>query len=206
MSKSITKISVALEMCIPLNPKAANNTHYICKVNDCNSTLSALKPSNITAHMEARHFETFKKRWTNAVLSNVDSADMETRRLDLIQSWTQSVTRDGRPFSLLTDTGFRRMNRKEVEALKKAGYGTGLTDGNEKCPPVVHEHIRYLSTEVINAIKIEIKDLSVVNGGHRVLKWKRNTGDFNSVHVQWTRKHSFSGDDITERSTHCRKY
>lgn len=158
MSKPVTKISIAMGMCVPLNPKAVTNTHYICKVNDCNSTLSAVKSSNITLHMETRHSETFKERFENAKLSNVDKADMETRRLDLIQSWTQSVTRDGRPLSLLYDAGFRRVNRKEVETLKKAGYGNGLSCV-DRCPPVVYDHIRYLSAQVIDAIKIEIKDL-----------------------------------------------
>lgn len=157
MSKHITKKSVAIAMCVPLNPEAEVNTHYVCTVNGCNSTLSALKGSNITAHMEAKHAEIFKKRCAKATLSNVNGQEMEIRRMELIQNLTETVTLNGRPLALLYDSGMRKLIRKEVEELKKSGYGTGFYD-EKKCPSVVLEHISYLSSEIISAIKMEIKN------------------------------------------------
>lgn len=157
MSKQVTKKSVAFDMCVPLNPEAEVITHYVCNVNECNSTLSALKGSNITAHMEAKHAEIFKKRWAKAKLSNVNDEEMEIRRMELIQNLTETVTRNGRPLAYLYDSGLRNLIRKEVEELKKSGYGAGLYD-DQKCPPVILERISYLSSEIINAIKVEIKD------------------------------------------------
>lgn len=159
MPKCVTKISVALGMCVPLNPKAEKHTHYVCIENECNSTLSALKSSNIIVHMEAKHAEIFKKRWAKAALPNINGEEMEIRRMELIQTLTETVTRNSRPFALLNDSGFRKLIRKELEVLTEAGYGIGFTNGDEKCPPVVLEHIRNLSTEIMNAIKLEIKGL-----------------------------------------------
>lgn len=154
MSKQVTKKSVAFDMCVPLNPEAEVITHYVCNVNECNSTLSALKGSNITAHMEAKHAEIFKKRWAKAKLSNVNEEEMEIRRMELIQNLTETVTRNRRPLAYLYDSGLRNLIRKEVEELKKSGYGAGLYD-DQKCPPVILERISYLSSEIVNAIKVD---------------------------------------------------
>lgn len=153
-----TKTSVALEMCIPLNPKSAKNIHYVCKVNECNSTLSAAKGSNILVHMRSHHSDIFNERWAKAQLAQVNGEEMEIRRMELIQNLTELVTKNGRPLALLFDSGMQKIIWKEVNALKKSGYGNGFTSGDNKCPPVVLEHINHVSFEIIKSIKLEVKD------------------------------------------------
>lgn len=81
-------------------------------------------------------------------------------------------------------SGMRKLNHREVELLKNSGYGQGLCAGNKKCPPAVLEHIEYLSSAIINAIKLEIKDrlLSLM-----VDIGMRNRRDILGVSVQYMR-------------------
>lgn len=158
MSKTVTKISIALAMCRPLNSNDNNkHTHFVCV--ECNSTISGQKQSNIVAHMESKHLEIFRKRLSEKAKTKFDTGAVEIRRLRLIQNMTESVTRNGRPLAMLCDTGYRKIIQKELEALQKTGHGTGFTDGKNKCPPVVLDHIKYLSTEIIDAVKLEINGL-----------------------------------------------
>lgn len=155
MPSSVSKVSVALQMCSPLKSTDKKSTYYVCGI--CNSTLSASNPGNITVHMENRHKEIFKEKYKKAV-SKINCGEMEMRRLEILQSLTEIVTINGRPFSCLCDSGVQKLIRREINVLTESGFGAGLKPHGKNCPPAVLEHVEYLSGEVINAIKLEIKD------------------------------------------------
>lgn len=180
----VTKVSVALQLCDPLTAKAGKKSHYVCKVDGCNSTLSAAQnQSNITAHMETQHREVFRKRLAEAVrISKVCAKDMEIRRLEFIQNLTEIVTKNGRPLAHLYDSGMRKLNRRELKFLDNSGFGTGLTAGDHKCPPAVLEHIDYLAGKIANAISVEVKGRLV---SLMVDIGSRNNRDILGVSVQY---------------------
>lgn len=78
----------------------------------------------------------------------------------------------------------RKLIQREVELLKTAGYGQGLGAGKKKCPPAVLEHIDYLSSAIINAIKLEVKDRLV---SLMIDIGTRNRRDILGVSVQYMR-------------------
>lgn len=185
MPRTITKTSVAMQFCVPLNPTAEKNKHYVCTVADCNSTLSGLKPSNIIVHMETQHGEVFKKKMAEAMFHSVgDIEEMEIRRLQFIQNSTELVTINNRPLACLYDSGMRKLNQRETEFLTDAGQGIGLTAGTEKCPPAVLQYIDDLSNGIVNAIKSKI-------GGRMVSLMvdigSRNARDILGVSIQYIR-------------------
>lgn len=111
MPQPVTKVSIALQLCVPVKAITDKNNYYVCKVNGCNSTLSASNTSNIRAHMESQHAEIFKKRYNDAVLSSKTNAEeLETRRLEFIQNLTETVTINGRPLAHLYDSGMRKLH------------------------------------------------------------------------------------------------
>lgn len=185
MPRQVTKVSVAMKLCVPLNPTAKKNTHYVCTVNDCKSTLSAAKPSNVVAHMEIQHREVFDKKITDAMLhSTEDVEELEIRRMQFIQHLTELVTINNRPLACLYDSGLRKLIHREKQFLTDAGYGVGLSAGVDKCPPAVLQYIDHLSAEVVKTIKSEVEGRLVsllVDIG------SRNNRDILGISIQYIR-------------------
>lgn len=174
-----------MQFCVPLNPTAKKNKHYVCTVADCHSTLSGVKPSNIIVHMETQHGEIFKKKMSEAMLhSRTDNEELEIRRLQFIQHSTELVTINNRPLACLYDSGMRKLNQREIEFLTNAGHGIGLTAGTERCPPAVLQYIDDLSTEIVKAIKSKV-------GGRMVSLMvdigSRNARDILGISIQYIR-------------------
>lgn len=180
MSKKPTKLSIAMKLCEPLHPGSTTNTHYICKL--CNSTMSGVQPSNITAHMESKHREKFNSEW-KAVASGSLQQEMEILRMEMIQNMTEIVTVNCRPFSSLSDSGFQKIMRRDIDLLDSAGLAHGITL-NGKIPPAVEDHMKHLAESIMKIIEEEVKDIPV---SMMVDIGTRNGRDILGVSIQYFR-------------------
>lgn len=156
MNPACSKVSVAKNLCAPLNPKAGENTHYVCTVKNCKSTLSAVKPSNLVVHMERQHGEIFQKHYAKAMLHSRGDRKLSIRRLRFIQHLAELVTINNRPLACLYDSGLKKLIGREIDFLTNAGHGAGLTAGQSKCPPAILEYIDTLSMDILQEIKTRV--------------------------------------------------
>lgn len=123
--------------------------------------------SNLIKHVKTVHRDLYETKY--GALSS--SSNLARLRLEYIQHCTELVTVNSEPFSLLTKSGFLKMNHDKLERLNRGGYGSGLATSN--CS-AVKGHIDYLATEIIERIKSEVngKFVSLLIDG--ATKYKRS--------------------------------
>lgn len=126
------------------------NFYYKCLISDkCFKTISGKKMFNLVSHART-HTDFFREHFVteSGVLMN-----MAYKRLHYIQCCTEFVTINGQPFSALNKSGFKKLNAEKHQSLKNAGYSDGL---GIKCG-AVKEHVQYLSSEIVEEIKAQVK-------------------------------------------------
>lgn len=174
----MTKNSVALSLVQTLNPAIHL---FICKIENCNTVLKGKKKWNLVNHFENKHSSIFREKMIQAAGRTEKTCGLEQRRLEQIQNLTKTVTVNGRPFKCLVDSGTSGLRARELKLLQDSGYGEGLTGDP---PPAVMTHIEYLSSEVIDAIKLEVQNSFVslmVDAG------SKNKRDMLGVSMQYMR-------------------
>lgn len=125
------------------------NNYYVCLISpQCTKPLNGKKLSNLVSHAK-----THKEFYRENFCINDARLKMPTKRLKFIQGCTEFVTVNGQPLSSLNKSGFKRLNAETLQVLKDSGFGDGLGENNQ----AVYEHIKYLSLEIINEIKQEVK-------------------------------------------------
>lgn len=130
----------------------SENHYYKCLISDgCMKPLSGKKMCNLVAHAKT-HKDFYQK---NVESQDVEIFNLPEERLKYIQYCSELVTVNGEPFTLLNKSGFLKLNARKVQILTDGGYGVGLAA--PKCA-AVHDHIKYISAEVINQIKLDVKD------------------------------------------------
>lgn len=129
-----------------------DNHYYKCIISDgCMKPLSEKKMCNLVAHAKT-HKDFYQK---NVESQDVEIFNLPKERLKYIQYCSELVTVNGEPFTLLNKSGFLKLNARKVQILTDGGYGHGLAA--PKCA-AVHDHIKYISTEIINRINLDVKD------------------------------------------------
>lgn len=87
----------------------------------CGGMYNGKKPHNLVIHLAKRHqhiFELISKR----------KEPLDVKRLKLLQSLTEIVSINGRPFEYLHDSGFQKIIHSQLEELKVAGKALNLSD------------------------------------------------------------------------------
>lgn len=144
-----------------------NNFYFKCLISDnCGKHLNAKKRFNLVNHAKT-HKEFFRM---NFEIEPAVLLTMSAQRLHYIQCCAEFVTVNGEPFSALNKSGFRRLNSSKLQNLKNAGFADGL---DKKCT-AVKQHIRYLSSEIINEIKKEVKGIFVSLMVDTATKYRRS--------------------------------
>lgn len=119
------------------------------------SIVEQKKKWNLVSHFDSKYASVFEEKSRAITNGNVNDSVFEERRLRHIQYLTEIVTVNGRPFKCLKDSGLIGLGSRELKCLQDAGYGKGLT--GDPTPAVIN-HIEYLSSEIMNASKLEAKN------------------------------------------------
>lgn len=121
-------------------------------IDNCGKTYAGQKATNLLAHIRschstvyAEHFEKLKK----------DEKYYRIKRIKFIQSCTELIALNNRPFSLLYDSGFQKLNQDIIEELAESGNGINLNDKN--CT-VFKDYIENLAPKVVKYITDELHD------------------------------------------------
>lgn len=134
------------------------NGKYKCEIDNCEKIISGTKGWNLVSHVknvhEAVFFSEVSKREKNRKYYAI-------KRLKFIQDCAELVTKNGRPFSLLKDSGLGRIAKETTDLLKTGGCNINLNDGNA---PEVKKYVKELAQKVRAQIKEEVvgKYLSVM--------------------------------------------
>lgn len=156
MPNCVSKLSVVMSLLRPLNEDVPDGVHYRCQMENCSSILSGKKKWNLVSHFECKHAMAFSAIMKETIANQkLNVPDLEERRLRHIQYLTEIVTVNGRAFMCLTDSGLMGLASRELKFLQSMGRGDGLVG---RPPVAVISHIEYLSSEIISAIKLEVKD------------------------------------------------
>lgn len=112
-------------------------------------TISGKKISNLTCHIKSCH----EIQYGNEIAPQYNFK-FALKRLKKIQSFCEIVTVNGRPFSLLLDTGFQFSQEDDMNALETAGFGIHL----DKNFIELKAYIKNVSDQIRNKIKKVLKD------------------------------------------------
>lgn len=128
-----------------------NDFNYKCLITEkCTKPLSGKKTSNLVAHAKT-HKEFFKD---NFGVEAKEKLSLAVERLHFIQCCAEIVTINGQPLSALNKSGFRKLYASKLQRFKDADCGDLLGRNLE----AVTEHIKYLTSELIEEIKAETKN------------------------------------------------
>lgn len=116
----------------------------------CIKPLSGKKLFNLVIHVKT-HKEFYRKHFE---VEAAQLLNIQAQRLHFIQCCTAIVTIDGNPFTTLSKAGFINLNAEKLQLLTSAGYGEGLGAPHHRA---IKDQIKYLSAEIINQIKSEVK-------------------------------------------------
>lgn len=123
--------------------------YYKCLIDECSRSLNGKNKFNLVAHAKT-HRLFFGENYGP---DTAELINLPVKRLEFIQHCTELVTVNSEPFALLSKSGFLKLNRKKLQQLKDAKLNSGLTVPKYTA---VKDHISYLSTEIVNEIKMEV--------------------------------------------------
>lgn len=130
------------------NKKDANLTIDMYECILCKLKLNGTKKSNLTSHLKVHHNGTYVK------MMNKDKDSFAVRRLKLLQHFTEIVAVNGRTFTHLLDSGFKKIIEPKLRKLHEAGYGLNMTNHNL---PEVKKHLQQTAEKIREKIKLEVK-------------------------------------------------
>lgn len=119
---------------------------YTCNLCDSNANpLNGTKPHNLVSHLQRIHPNKFEL---------IDEKkDIKLKRLELLQNIVEMVTVNGRPFTSISDSGFRSIIENKLKKFDKAGCPLNLSDANL---PEVKKNISETASRVREKIKEEV--------------------------------------------------
>lgn len=121
----------------------------ICLLNKgekkCSTNISSKRPSNLKRHIARVH-----PNFTATIIENDTSHCIET---EILNSFTEMFTLNGRPFSLLKDSGFSKIYKILVDQIQKNTKQKVHIDINK-----VKDHIEVTKKEMVEKLKNEVKN------------------------------------------------
>lgn len=127
-----------------------NKKWYKCKI--CFESRNGTKPSNLLSHLQRMHKDDY--------LSFIDAKNtpLQVQRLELLQNLVEMVALNGRPFTIIHDSGFQAIIRRTLEKLDAGGFGLSLSHHNF---PEVKKHMHEMATKVRDKLKEEFRGRAI---------------------------------------------
>lgn len=126
--------------------------HYYCKLCDSSNKvrkpLSGRKKSNLRAHLSTAHPKIF-----NEFCAPKKKFDLARKRKDMMQSFAEIVTVNGRSFEHLHDSGFQRLIQKDLEELSDGGMPINFGANFDE----LKNYIGEIASNIKNGIKKDLK-------------------------------------------------
>lgn len=129
----------------------ADNPNKTHTCNICGEYFNGQKEWNLVVHLAKRHNEIFESAFDQKEPTSI-------KRLKLLQNCTEIVTVNGRPFSYLSDSGFKNIIEDKLVELKFAGKGLNLSDPTF---PEVKGYLKQSAQKIRDIIRDEVKGRSL---------------------------------------------
>jgi hypothetical protein len=149
------------------------NKTYKCNIENCEKSVSGLKPGNLVSHLRHCH----QIIYAEVINPKKDEKFYIRKRLKFIQNCAEIVAINGRPFTYLTDSGFSKIIEENFNDLQTAGFGVNLQEYSE-----LKEYIAELAEKIKIKIKTEAKGRFV---SLMVDIAKKNNRSFLGISVQY---------------------
>lgn len=128
---------------------------YMCLIDDCKKdSLSGVRKYNLVSHAKTQHQKFFDQTFGEDRVIAEKKYPMPYRRLKHMQKCVEIVAVNGNPFTMLSQSGVGGLLLDELEALRISGFGVGLGGPNYAA---IKNHIKYLSGEIHEQIKLEVR-------------------------------------------------
>lgn len=152
------------------------NCSFKCVVNDCHKILKGGKIWNLSVHLRNVH----PKLYEEFVAPPCNKKYYKIKRLKFIQNCAEIIGINGRPFTALNDSGFRKIVENNLDELRQHDAGINMDDKN--CTEI-KQYIESVVVKLKNKIKIETKAKFV---SLMVDIARKNDRSFLGLNVQYT--------------------
>lgn len=132
---------------LPFYIKDLESDFYRCKLCPSNKPISGKKPSNLVSHVRTCHPEKLTS-------SSERDSDFRKKRLKIIQSLSEIVSVNGRPFNSLLDSGLLNLIKPDLERLDNAGHGINLNKNLTE----IKDHVKHIAYEIRKSISSEVEN------------------------------------------------
>lgn len=158
MEKNISSVYLVNKVCTYFRRTDEEKSTYKCEIENCNKSLSGKNRSNLVMHVRRRHKTFFDKNFGQIRNEDSDGVSLRIKRLNYIQTCVELVAVNGLPFTILNESGVKKMLQADYELLKHGKFGAGLGPPHYRA---IKSHIKKLSCAVANKIKAETCNVSV---------------------------------------------
>lgn len=119
---------------------------YMCTICKPNKRISGKKKFNLVSHIRSCHPHVLEN-------SNELEFELKKEKLRIVQSLSEIVTVNGRPFKCLLDSGLLRLIRKDLDRLEKLGHGIVLNKNVYE----IKEYVIHIACEIKKCISAEVQ-------------------------------------------------
>lgn len=116
---------------------------YKCTICKPQKRISGKKKFNLVSHIRSCHPRIFEN-------SKEIELELKKEKLRMLQSLSEIVTVNGRPFKCLLDSGLVRLIRKDLERLEKSGHGIILNKNLRE----IKEYVNHIACEIKKCISV----------------------------------------------------
>lgn len=131
----------------------SSKDYYICTIceneKNINKPLCGKSKANLRKHLYNCHPKTFVD-----FCAPYKKYDLAKKRLQMIQSFAEIVTVNGRPFEYLCDSGFRRLTQKDLDELAAGGMPIHFSNHYQE----LKKYIAHLADEIQSEIKKDFQE------------------------------------------------
>lgn len=139
------------------------------KCNICSQTKNGTKQYNLLSHIRIMHEDQHNE------IIGAKNTPLQVQRLELLQNLIEMVALNGRPFTIIHDSGFQAIIRETLEKLQAGGFGLSLSHPNF---PEVKEHMHEMAAKVRDKLKAEFRGRALSILGDIVTKNQRSIFGF----------------------------
>lgn len=139
------------------------------KCNICNLPKNGTKRYNLLSHIQRMHEELYDG------IIDAKKTSLQVQRLELLQNLVEMVALNGRPFTIIHDSGFQAIIRETLEKLDAGGFGLSLSHPNF---PEVKKHMHEMAAKVRDKLKEEFRGRALSLLGDIVTKNQRSIFGF----------------------------
>lgn len=151
------------------------NGTFKCNVENCYKILNGKKCSNLVAHIRCSHLKIYER----FIAPTKDKSYYELKRLKFVQNCAEIIAINGRPFTALQDSGFRKIVEKDLEELREHNCGFNLDDEHFI---ELKDYIQEVASKIKNKIKADTRAKFV---SLMVDSARKNDKSFLGINIQY---------------------